>query len=237
MSKNTGKVHKFANLVCCDKCKRGLKKNNNTKNAYLTCRTKKELGNTQCTGVTINYNTLEEQILIILQTQINLITDMQKMVDKINSMPEISNKSERIENDLKRYKSDYEKAESLFDNSYYDYNSGIISKEQYQRIREKSEQTLFQIRDMIQKAIEEKAQFSQGIKSNNEFFTKFLKHGNIEELDRSILLEFIHKIYVCEDNSLKVEFNFKDQYELILDYIKANLPEESIKPKALTRKP
>jgi len=49
-----------------------------------------------------------------------------------------------------------------------------------------------------------------------------------------MVTELIHRIYVNEDKSIKVEFNFQDQYLLILDYIKQNQDEKEI-PKGLKK--
>ena len=48
VSKTTGKVHTFANLVYCSNCKRGMKKTNSKEHHYLVCRTYKDAGKEFC---------------------------------------------------------------------------------------------------------------------------------------------------------------------------------------------
>ena len=40
-----------------------------------------------------------------------------------------------------------------------------------------------------------------------------------------MLIELIDKIYINEDKSVKIEFNFSDQYLRILDFVQQNTPE------------
>ncbi|MDR1409666.1 MAG: DUF4368 domain-containing protein [Oscillospiraceae bacterium] len=65
-------------------------------------------------------------------------------------------------------------------------------------------------------------QAAKGVKANNEYFERFLKYQNAEALDRLMLVELIDRIYVHEDKSLKIDFNFDDRYLLIMDFIEQN---------------
>ncbi|MDR1409161.1 MAG: hypothetical protein LBJ12_02585 [Oscillospiraceae bacterium] len=51
-----------------------------------------------------------------------------------------------------------------------------------------------------------------------------IKNNVSYRVDRLMLIELIDRIYVNEDKSLKIEFNFNNQYLLIMDFIKQNNP-------------
>ena len=63
---------------------------------------------------------------------------------------------------------------------------------------------------------------AQGIDTENPYLTTFLKHRNIEKLSRGLLVELVNAIYVHEDKSIEIEFNFADQYRRIAEYIENN---------------
>lgn len=108
------------------------------------------------------------------------------------------------------------------DSSYYDWKSGDISREQYQRIRDEAENKLDQIRATLQALSIEQLKAAQGVQANNEYFERFLKYQNVEALDRLMLVELIDRIYINEDKSVKVEFNFSDQYLRVMDFVQQN---------------
>jgi len=227
----SGTVHLFAKLVYCSHCNLALKKNVSKGHEYLVCRTHQYAGD--CPGRRkIRFDALEDIVLKVIQSQIGLVADLQAIVKEINERPEINRQSLRINQLLENCQKEFEKATQLLDSSYYDWKNGDISREQYQRIREETEKKLDQIRATLQTLSAEQLKASQGVKANSEYFERFLKYQNIEALDRLMLIELIHRIYINEDKSVKVEFNFEDQYLRIIDFIQQN----TVEPLKLTLK-
>ena len=66
---------------------------------------------------------------------------------------------------------------------------------------------------------------AQGIDTENPYLTAFLKHRNIDSLSRGLLVELVNAIYVHEDKSIEIEFNYADQYRRIAEYIENNQKE------------
>lgn len=234
--KKTGKVHIFANLVYCSGCKRSMKKTNAGKNEYLVCRTYKELGKEYCNAKhSINFKVLEDIVLKTVQSQISLIVDLHKIVEKINQQGRVPQQSDRIKELIESATHEIKKTERLIDASYYDWKNDEISKDQYQRIRKETEGRLLQLKNTLRILSAEQKQMCEGITSNNEYFEKFLRYKNIDSLERLMLVELIDKIYINEDKSVKIEFKYNNQYLLILDYIEQN-NEKQEDPKILKKK-
>jgi ElaB/YqjD/DUF883 family membrane-anchored ribosome-binding protein len=167
---------------------------------------------------------LEDIVLKTIQAQVSLVIDLQGVVEKINRQPAINKQSLRINQLLESSQQAFEREERILDSSYYDWKNGDISKEQYQRVREEAEKKLEQIRETLRTLSAEQKRASRGIQANNNYFERFLKYQNVEKLDRLMLIELIDKIYVNEDKSLKIQFNFNNQYLLIMDFIEQNNP-------------
>ena len=52
--------------------------------------------------------------------------------------------------------------------------------------------------------------------------TAFLKYRNIESLSRALLVDLVNVIYIHEDGTVEIEFNFADQYRRIVEFIENN---------------
>jgi ElaB/YqjD/DUF883 family membrane-anchored ribosome-binding protein len=233
-TKKTGTVHLFAGLVYCSNCQMAMNKTGAKGHEYLVCKTYFYAGEEHCTRKrSINFRVLEDIVLTVIQAQIGLVADLQSMIEEINERPEISKQSLRINQLLEDCQREFEKETHLLDVSYRDWKNGDISKEQYQRIREETEKKLEQMRATLQTLAAEQLKAAKGIQANNEYFERFLKYQNVEALDRFMLVELISRIYIDEDKSVKVEFNFSDQYLLIMDFVQENMLEQD-KPLKLT---
>jgi len=221
--KHTGTVHLFATLVYCSNCNIAMKKTDAKGLVYLVCKTYKYAGEEYCNRKrSIRFDALEAIVLAVIQAQISLVANMQALVAEINERPEINRQSLRINQLLENCQREFERETQLLDSSYRDWKNDDISREQYQRIREEAEKRLEQMRATLQTLVSEQQKAAQGVKANNEYFERFLKYQNIEALDRFMLLELVHRIYVNEDKSIKVEFNFSDQYLRIMDFVQQN---------------
>ena len=159
---------------------------------------------------------------------------MQLIISDINQSPIVNNQSDRINQLYSNTVQEIEKTEHLIDASYYDWKSGDISKEQYQRIRQEVENKLELLKTNLYELSAEQEKIAKGINENNEYFKTFLKYKNVNKLDRLMLLELIHRIYIHEDKSVEIEFNFKNQYLLIIDYIEQN--RDKIEPQKTLKK-
>lgn len=216
-TKNSGKVHIFANLVYCADCKRAMKKTSARGYSYLVCRTYRDMGSDYCTYKrSINFDLLEEVILNVIQYQIKLIADFQLIIDKMNRQPVINNRSVRLKGLIEYTKKEILKVEHIIDSSYYDWKNDDISKEQYQRIRSEMNKKSEQLKCNLQGLLE-KEKLLQDTNLNDEFLGNVLNNKNIVSLDRLVVLELINKIYINDDKSIRIEFNYEDQYLMILD--------------------
>ena len=221
--KKTDAVHLFAGLAYCSNCRMALQKTGAKAYEYLVCKTYSYAGEEHCTRKrSIRFDALEDIVLTVLQAQIGLVADLQSIVEEINDRPEINRQSLRINQLLENCQREFEKETMILDSSYYDWKTGDISREQYQRIREEVEKKLGQLRATLQTLANEQQRAAQGVQANNEYFERFLKYQNIEALDRLMLVELIDRIYISEDKSVKVEFNFSDQYLRIMDFVQQN---------------
>lgn len=218
----TGKSHIFANLVYCKGCNIAMKKNSDKYHSYLCCRTHSELK--RCKSTTIRFDELENIVFNAIQEQISMVIDLKSIVDRISQLPNNPDiKSERLKSMYEHTETEIIKEEKIMDDSYYDWKNNDISQEQYKRVRENAEKKLLQLKATLQTISEEQYILQSGIRENNVFFERFLKYKDIEKLDREMLVELIDRIYISEDKRVEINFKYKDQYLLILDFIQQNI--------------
>ena len=223
VSKNTGRVHMFANLVYCFDCKKSMKKTSSKGIEYLVCRTYKDAGKENCDYKSISIKDLKNIVLKVIQYQIMLVTNFQEILKEAKRGQPENIRLYKMGQLIDASKQDISNLENIIDTSYYDLRAGEMSKEQYYRIKEKTENKIERLKESLESLLKSEEKLSKDSHTNNKYFDTLEKNKNIKEIDRLILLELIDKIYINKDKSIEIEFNFADQYLLFKNYINSSI--------------
>lgn len=105
---------------------------------------------------------------------------------------------------------------------YPDLKSGLISKEEYFRLKEQLAEKISGLEHSLASLRKAQEEFSTGRLENNDFLAHFAKHGKIKSLTRPLLMELVEKIYIHEEGKITIKFKFEDAYEQVFDFINLN---------------
>lgn len=212
----------FSGLLACGDCKKSMIVKKNKEIVYYYCSTYLKKSKKACTKHTIREDVLKSIVLKMIQFQVSLAVSMNEQIAQINRSDKIVNLSERIENLLNSNSLELKKQENILDSGYFDWKTGEITREQYQRIKQNVEEKIIGIKETLKNLIEQKNKLQFSINQNNIFLETFLKYQNITQLERKILIELIDKIYIYENNQIDAKFNYQDEYKLTLEFIENN---------------
>ena len=213
-------VHLFSGFVRCADCKKAMHRKKARDIAYYFCRTYTD--KKVCTKHTIRQDYLESAILKTLQKQIELADTLSEEIVRINNAPVVQRESKRLVHSLKTAEKQLSGYNDAADSLYFDWKSGEISKDEYRHLKSKTTEQIQQLEQNIAYLKEEMQVMADGIDVDDPYLTSFLKHRNIQKLNRGILVELIDTIWVHEGGEITVDFNFADQYQRIVDYIENN---------------
>ena len=59
--------------------------------------------------------------------------------------------------------------------------------------------------------------FKAQMPENSPWIERLLRYQKLHHLDRNTVVEMISMIYICEDNTIKIVYNFSDELELFLN--------------------
>ncbi len=216
------KVYLFSGFVRCPDCGKGMARHTGKGLVYYRCRTYQDKSRDKCTKHSIREDTLEKAVVAAVQKQIELVDSMSEIINEINSAPVVHTESLRLNALLEQKTKEHEKVIGILDNLYVDWKNGDITRDQYRRMKGRYEEQSQQLQETIVRIQSECEARAQGVDTENPYLTTFLKYRNIESLSRGLLVELINAIYVHEDKSIEIEFNFADQFRRIAEYIENN---------------
>jgi len=219
-------IYLFSGFLHCHDCGRALHRKMSKGHAYYYCRISKEAGDV-CTRHSIREKKLEEAVLYAIRAQIGLVENLAHVIDSINKAPGAENRSFRLETLLKTHESELSRLISICDSLYTDWKDGEITKEEYHRMKGDYIRRQVEMQSTITNVRAEIAEIEKGIKSSNPYFEEFVRYRNIKTLTKAVLVNLVDTIFIHEDKSITIRFNFTDQYQRILDFIEVNTQNET----------
>ena len=98
---------------------------------------------------------------------------------------------------------------------YEDWKSKYITKEEYLNYKQKYEQNIEKIKEIIINLDKQKGKKEEIINRNSLWIQNFKEHKNITKLDRSIITELINYIEVHENKKITIHFKFMNELDKI----------------------
>ena len=216
-------VYPLSGVVTCGDCGvpmvRKTSKVGGKTYAYYLCATHKE--NKTCESHRISTDKLEEVVLELLQTHIDNIVDLKRILSFIGNVPFQQLDMKKLEERREKKQAEVDRCAELRGMLYEDMKDGIISKEDYKELHAAYEQrkknaeiSIHQIELEMDDVLNRK---SKGF----VWLDYFTEHQNIEKLTREVVVSLIREIKVFDKNHIEVIFDFDDCYKECLDVIES----------------
>ena len=215
-------VYLFSGFIRCADCGKSMVRHTAKNLVYYQCRTNRDKSKAKCTKHSIRLDVLEQAVLAAVQKQIEFVDSLSEIIKEINDAPVVHTESLRLNALLEQRTREFEKVAGVLDGLYMDWKNGDITRDQYRRMKVRFEEQVQQLQETIDHIRQECETIARGIDDDNPYLTAFLKHRNIQSLSRGLLVELVNAIYVHEDKSIEIEFNFADQYRRIAEHVENN---------------
>ena len=202
-------VYIFAGMLRCSDCKKAMRRKTSKNLVYYHCRTAQDKG--VCTKRTLREDRLIKAVYDAIRVQIGLVPSLSDALDVIHQRPSAKTPYHRLNNLLKLRQADLDKVITASDNLYMDWKSNDITKEDYQRIKYSFDEKADTLRTVVGNIKDEIHTLARDVNADDPYLTTFLKHQNIAEINRGIVVELIDTIYVHKDGQITIDFTFADE--------------------------
>ena len=218
---HTEQLYLFSGFVRCADCGRSMvrKVHHHSYGDYIyyVCSTYTKRDKTACTKHSIRAEKLEELVLASIQKQIALAADMEQTMAAIKKNMQNRRQSSHYRLLLEQAEKEAADAEKMMLGLYPDWKSGILSKEEYLKLKagfaaEKSE--------ALKRAASLSEYILQEETGSNPFLDSFIQYKNIRSLNREVLTALVDSILIHENNRITIVFKYQDPFLEALDFIK-----------------
>lgn len=211
-------VFVLSGLVKCADCGQNMVRRMTSKKGrkyyYYHCSTYKESG--QCGSHIISEMRLQTMALLMIRKNLKLLADAKRILSEIDSLPDEAIGIRLIEDQIKTQVKEIEKYKDLIAKLYQDMSEGIVSREEYKEINANFVRKIDELKASVQANEKKKEQTRSLSITENGWIDEFLKHQDIESLDRRVAVALIDKIVVYDKERIEVVFRHMDKFmELI----------------------
>lgn len=224
---NSGELSMWAGILKCADCGRSMHKKyckNKTGKSYnyYICGTYRKKSNKLCTKHTLKVEELENAVLEAIKLHIELLIDTEKLLEQLKNVGKCMGehcsftRPLEIKNIKQSKEREIEKLSNLKRGLYEDWKNDDITKEEYLEYKQKYEQDIQKIKEIIGNLDKQKEKQEEIINGNSLWIENFKAHKNITELDRDIITELIDYIEVHENKKITIYFKFMDELDKIL---------------------
>ena len=185
---------------------------------YYVCSHNKETK--ECSSHRIPVGKLEETVLQLLQVHIRNLLDLQRIMDKISSVPFQELDIKELEKRIGQKEEEIQRLKELRNLLYEDRKDGIVSKEDYMELHEAYTKKRNVAEDAVRKMKKEIQEILDSNTDKYQWLDYFAQHQEMEHLTRNVAVELIERVLVTDKKEIEVVFSFSDCYQKILDNLK-----------------
>ncbi len=211
----TGKVHLLSGLIRCADCGASMQRRHSSKIIYFGCSTYYRASKKECTNHLIREDKVHGILLKIIQAHIQEFCNIPEVLQGIEIHRRLEKVRQKKEDERKRLKAELERLANLEDEIYADWKQGVISKEQFLRLKRKSEGDAERLEKQIWDMEKEIEATRRGGEKESKLCETFQKYQNIQKLDRELVQDLIERVEIHHDKSITIYFKFQDETDAV----------------------
>jgi len=215
-------VQLFSGMVFCGECGASMVRktvpSGDKKYVYFVCSAHKQ--DKSCASHGIRDKALEEVVLETVKQYIRDVIDLDDILSITDTAPLRTAEAQKVQRQLDKKRSAHERLQKLLMSLYENLADGIIDRDEYARLKQNYAERAAECEKQMDALQESLVQIKEHGGEHREWITRFRKHQNITELERSIAVALIDRILIYKDNRVEVHFRFEDEFAWQMDILK-----------------
>ena len=216
-SPNSQTVNPLAGVLYCADCKRSMALRTVTRSEkkfyYYVCSSFKN--RKTCSIHNFEQSKLEGIVMNAITNQINLIVELDELLKDAGRGILEDAKLKKLDILIAQKHKDIDRYKELRMGLYEAYNDNLIDRQDYDKMREKYALQIDAEESALIRLREEYAREEASSSINTGWIQEFIKFHGVTDLTRELVVTLIDRIFVYEDKRVKIEFNYRNEFEYI----------------------
>ena len=219
-SRTNGTPYLFAGFLYCEDCNSHMNRKycgklakDGSDNYVFYCANflRKKL----CSKHLIHEKVLEDIVIKAIRNQIDFCIDIEKSKEELINKNGADAIKENTKIGIEKVDKEIEKYNELKKEKYLSWKKSLITQEDYFKFIEEYSMVLIELNN--KKNLNVNKLNNANNLQLNFILQKFMKYKNIENLNRDILYDLVDKIYISENEKIRIVFKYNDIFQEIIE--------------------
>lgn len=177
-------------------------------------------GRDYCTPKKLRKSDLDAAVLETIKLHIALFVDMKEELKQLNKNSAIKVQTKETLRKIKELQLQEDRISRIRASLYDDYKDGLLTSEEFVEMRDVYSKKLDDIRSELKSLEEDKNYREVDVKASGVWSKAVKQFKNPQEVTRELVEAVIDRIYVFDDEKVKITFKCMDEFERLEDEIR-----------------
>lgn len=186
---------------------------------FYNCSGYKYSNGQLCSNHYIRQENIMSAVTNLLNRQFEIAVDIEKLIADVKNRETVIKHQSSITDKIKSSKLKIQHTEEMLEQLLIDLTNGIISREEYEYMKEKYSQKLEYYQKEKEKLTQNSKELFTAISTTQKWLAAVKEYKKLPEISRAVLDILVDRIYVSKDKIIKIQLKYSDPYKPITDYI------------------
>ena len=212
-------VYTLSGFLRCGDCgqnmiRRTVVKKDKPYNYYYCSTYKRGDG---CTSHNISEAKLMTNVLAVVQHQIRLLVEADRILSAINELPTQQLGVKSVDTQIAALEAEIERYKDLKSKVYKDMTDGIVSRDEFKDINTRFTDKINSAKAAQEELIAKREKLLTRENNSRPWMETFREYRNVSELDRKMIASLIASIVVYDTDTVEIHFHYEDEIQEMLE--------------------
>lgn len=186
---------------------------------FYDCNGYRYSNHTNCSSHYIRQETLMKAVTDLLNQQIKVCVDVERLIQEIQSMPATASNQNAASSKYAAIHAKRGNLEAKIERLLIDLTERFITKEEYLYMKERYSKELEELLKQEAEALRDANEWYQTVNTLRKWMDAVKKYQELPVIDRRLMDTLIDHIEVYADRHVKIILNYADPYQPIMEYL------------------
>lgn len=184
---------------------------------FYDCNVYRDSNHSDCCSHYIRQETLMQAVTDLLNQQLCVAVDMEKLVNSVRSMPKIRSYQNTVEEEYTSICIKRSNMEAKLEQLLIDLTERLIDKDEYDYMKEQYGRQYEKLLEKEAEANADRKRLDMALNTAQKWITMLKRYQEFPYIDRPLMDELVNHVRVNKNKEIYIQLNYADPYKPLMD--------------------